>query len=317
MPFQNTHARPTGGLHAGPLVSKISKVGLTLSLCFFMASTTARPQRVQKLPEGIRALYRGDFKTAIEVGRVLAKAQPAAAGPRVLIARAEVAQGNLQTAFDELRQALRLDAANQEALHFLGHVCAILSQSENQKLFRMAPDSARVHQIMGESYRAQENTSKAEEEYLAALKANPNLVEVLNIMGDLKRYQFRFEEAVSYYSRAVKVTPRDYDSQYGLGASHLYLQQPELAIQNFQNALSIAPKSAAAHLAMGDTLLRLNRPEAAAEHLKTAIQIEPKFRQAYTLLGRSYQKLGKQLEAKEAFRISQSLIQDELESKAR
>jgi Tfp pilus assembly protein PilF len=64
-------------------------------------------------------------------------------------------------------------------------------------------------------------------------------------------------------------------------------------------------------------LLRLNRPEAAAEHLKTAIQIEPKFRQAYTLLGRSYQKLGKQLEAKEAFRISQSLIQDELESKAR
>ena len=286
-------------------------------LCFFMASTTARPQRVQTLPEGIRALYRSDFKTAIEVGRAAAKAQPAAAAPRVLIARAEIAQGNLQTAFDELRHALRLDANNQEALHFLGHVCAILSQSEYQRLFSMAPDSARVHQIMAESYRAQENSPKAEEEYLAALKANPDVVEVLNIMGDLKRYEFRFEEAVSYYSRVVKVTPRDYDSQYGLGASRLYLQQPELAVEHFQNALAIDPKSAAAHLAMGDALLRLNRPQAAVEHLKTAIQIEPKFRQAYTLLGRSYQKLGKQLEAKEAFRISQSLIQDELASKAR
>lgn len=285
-----------------------------LGLCPAAALQGQQPDLRQ---EGIRALYRGDVKTAIEVGRAVAKAQPAAAAPRVLIARAEIAQGNFQTAFDELRQALRLDASNQEALHFLGHVCAILSQSEYQSLFSMAPDSARVHQIMAESYRAQENTPKAEEEYLAALKANPNVVEVLNIMGDLKRYQFRFEEAVSYYSRAVKVTPRDYDSQYGLGASRLYLQQPELAVQYFQNALAIDPKSAAAHLAMGDALLRLNRPGVAAEHLKTAIQIEPKFRQAYTLLGRSYQKLGKQLEAKEAFRISQSLTQDELESSAR
>jgi tetratricopeptide (TPR) repeat protein len=269
--------------------------------------------RSKTLRDGMRALYRGDYKVAVEVGREQAKARPQEPAPRVLIARSEMAQGNYQKAFEELRAALGTSPENLEVLHFLGQLCALLSQAEYERLFALAPDSARVHQIMAESYRAQENLAKAEEEYEAALKADPALIEVLNILGDMKRYQFRMQEAIEYYSRAIKINPRDYDSQYGLGASHLYQQQPDLAVEDFRRALSIHPKSAAAQLALGDALLRLEQTQQAAEHFKAAIRIEPKLRQAYTLLGRAYQKLGMSEEAKQAFRQSQELIQGELE----
>ncbi len=283
---------------------------MCLGLCPAVVLQGQQPDLRQ---EGLRALYRGDLKGAAEIGRRLAKAQPAAASPCVLIARAEIAQGNYEAAYEELRKALRSEPNNLEALYHLGHLGTLLSQQEYQKLFALAPDSARVHQILAESHRAEENMAKAEEEYLLALKANPDLVEVLNTLGDTKRYQFKFEEAISYYSRATQVNPRDYESAYGLGASRLYLQQPKEAVEDFQRALAVQPKSAAAHLALGDALLRLGDAESAAGHLKTAIEIEPKLRQAYSLLGRSYQRLGKEAEAKAAFKTAQGLIQTELE----
>jgi Tfp pilus assembly protein PilF len=293
----------------------LNRVFLGVLISLLAMATPIFGQQQKTLQDGIRALYRGEYPGAAQIGRNLARARPAAAAPRVLVARAEMAQENFQAAFEELRKALRSDPNHQEALYYLGQLCTILSQKEYQQLFAMAPDSARVHQILAESYRAQENTAKAEEEYLAALKADPNLIEVLNVLGDFKRHQFRFEEAVGYYSRAAKLNPRDYDSAYGLGASQLYLQKPEEAVESFRRALGINPKAEAAHLAMGDALLRLNDAEGAVSHLKEAVAIEPKLRQAYTLMGRAYQKLGKSEEARQAFKLSQELIEQELDQK--
>ncbi len=267
----------------------------------------------KSLRDGVQAFYRGDYAEAAAIGQQRAKAQPAAAAPRVLIARARIAEGNTKAAFEELERALRVEPQNFEALHLLGSLAVVLSQNEYQKLFAIAPDSARVHQLMADSFRAQENLVKAEEEYHAAIKADPNLLEVLNILGDMKRYQFKFEEAKVYYSRAIAVNERDYDSRYGMGACHLYLQAPEAAVPELQRAIAIDPKAGAAHLALGDALLRTERPADAASSLRAAIAIEPKMRQAYSLLGRALQKMGRTQEAKEAFRTSQVLIQEELE----
>ncbi|MEW5977294.1 MAG: tetratricopeptide repeat protein [Acidobacteriota bacterium] len=269
----------------------------------------------QEFEAAIRAYYRGDYREAGALAGRLAESRPAAAGPLVLLARVEAALGNPQKAFTKLQRALQIEPNHTEALYFLGHLASLLSQMEYQRLFAMAPDSARVHQIMAEAYRAQENLPKAEEEYQAALQSDPNLIEVLNLMGEIKRHQFKFEEAISYYSRAAKLNPRDYESAYGLGASQLYLQQPALAVDHFQRALSVNPDAAPARLALGDAFLRLGKPDLAVKELERATQLEPKMRQAYTLLGRSYRQLGQTEKAQEAFRKSQALVQEELQQK--
>jgi tetratricopeptide (TPR) repeat protein len=73
----------------------------------------------------------------------------------------------------------------------------------------MAPDSYSVHQVLAESYLAQENRAKAEKEYRAALQANPPSVEIL---GDLNRTDFEMDEAETHYSRTPELAPHDYDS---------------------------------------------------------------------------------------------------------
>ena len=268
-----------------------------------------------ELTEGTRALYQGNYERAALLAGEYVKTHPQTLAARILLARAEIAQRKYGLAYQELQRALRLDPKNIDALHYLGQLCNLLSQTEYQELYALDPDSARVHQLQAEWYRVQENTAKAEQEYEAALKANPQSVEVLVSLGDLTRSEFRFDEALTYYSRAYAIDPRNYDSAYGIGACYHFRQEPEKATEYFQRALAIDPDSAAARLALGDTLLRAGQAAAAVTELKAALMLEPKMRQAYTLLGRAQQKLGLSREAEESFKKAQELIQSEMESR--
>jgi predicted Zn-dependent protease len=266
-----------------------------------------------ELAEGTRALYRGDYAAAATGAVQYLKAHPGAPAARILLARAKIAQGNYSSAYEELQGALRTDPRNIDALYYLGRVCDLLSQAQYRRLFAMAPDSMRVHQLLAQSYELQENTAKAEEEYLAALKANPQSVEILDALGDLKRHQYKLDEAVSYYSRAGEIAPGDYDSAYGLGACCLIQHDPQRAIEHFRRAVSADPSSVAARFALGDALLRANQPAAAVTELKAAAALEPKMRQAYTLLARAYTRLGQSREAEEALKKEQGLGRGEIE----
>ncbi len=290
----------------------IQFVGVVAAL---MAARPVCAQQTAGLAESTRALYRGDYGRAAALAADEIRVHPEDPAARILLARAEIAQGKFESAYQELRRVHRADPKNIDALYYLGRLCGILSQTEFQRLFALAPDSARVHQLLAESYQAQEDKAKAEEEYQAALKADPRSIEVLDALGDLVRFQFRFDEAISYYSQANKIAPHDYDSTYGLGASFLYRQDVERAIEQFRLALDIDPNSAAARLALGDALLRTDKPTEAVRELRAALTLEPAMRQAYTLLARAYQKLNRSAEAEAALKKANELTQREIESR--
>ncbi len=286
----------------------------------FILLTFIGPLRVQdgdlqpELVESNRALYRGDFDRAAVLARSYLKAHPRTAAARILLARAEMAQGKMSPSYEELQKVLGAEPANIDALYYLGRLSAILSQLEFQQLYALAPDSARVHQLLAESYATQQDTQKAKEEYRAALEASPHSVEVLDALGDLERFGFRFDEALSYYARAAEIKPRDYTSAYGMGACYLYKQDPQRAIEHLRRAVALDPESAAAHLALGDALLRAGQPREAVEEFKAAARFESGMRQAYTLLARAYQKLGQSQEAETALKKAQELTRKESES---
>ena len=70
---------------------------------------------------------------------------------RVLLGRAQLAQGKLRPAFDTLVEARTADPSNIDALYYLSFAARALSGQEYQRLFATAPDSARVHQLLGEA----------------------------------------------------------------------------------------------------------------------------------------------------------------------
>ncbi|HEX4948378.1 MAG TPA: tetratricopeptide repeat protein [Blastocatellia bacterium] len=280
-------------------------------MCIALFAQTASLNEVSK------ALSRGEPERAAAFAMTHLKTRPNDANARVLLARAVLAQGKFQMAYDELRKALSIAPNHIDALYYLGLLAGALSQNEYQQLYTLAPNSDRVHQLLAESFRAQENTAEAEAEYLAALQANPRSVEVLIALGELKRTQSKFDEAIAYYAQAEQIGPLNYDIAFGLGTCYSYKQDHPKALEYFRQAVRYDSNVGAARFALGNTLFQLEQTAAAIAELKAAVTLEPKLRQAYFLLGRAHQKLGNKLEAQAAFKKVDELSQAELDEAKR
>jgi tetratricopeptide (TPR) repeat protein len=253
------------------------------------------------LREGTRAFYRGEYARAAELAGQHLRRFPKDAAARVLLARCDLAQGNFQGAFEALQKALSSDPKGVDALYYLSLVARELSQHEYQTLLSLAPDSPRVHQLLGEAALAAENPTEAEAEFGSALKANPRSIEVLTELAELKRSQSKFDEAITYYSQAEQIA-LNYDIAYGLGACYTYKQEYAQATEWLRKAVALSPDSVAGRFALGNALFHDGQFETAIPELKLALQMEPKLKQAYFLLGRAYAKLGRQDEARAALR---------------
>jgi len=264
--------------------------------------------------EWTRAFQRGDYPRAIALAGERIRAQPGDVEARIVLARAEAAQGRFEAAYEGFRKALRIDPRSADALYYLGITAGVLAQSEYERLFTLAPGSARAHQLQGDSYEAQGQRREAEVEYKAALLASPKSVEVLVALGDLTRRDAAYDEAIAYYTRAAEVAPRNYDVLYGLGVCHSFRQEHAKAVEYFRQALRREPGSAPAHLALGSALLQTGQTPAAVTELEAAKRLEPRMRQAYFLLGRAYRALGRSSEAEAAFARVQELVRQEGEA---
>jgi Tfp pilus assembly protein PilF len=137
----------------------VSLAGILTTACYLYG------QQTTELADATRALYQGNYGRSASLAENYLKSHPRSPVGRILLARAQISQGKYPLAYQELRKALRADPKNIDAFYYLGQLSGILSKTEYQRLYTLAPDSARVHQLLAESYRVQEKTDKAEEEY--------------------------------------------------------------------------------------------------------------------------------------------------------
>ena len=283
-----------------------------MALLIVISSSARGQERPSALTEMTRALYRRDYALTVQLAQTHLRKYPKDVPVRVVLARAKLALGNLQEGFGELQEALAADPKNIDALYYLSLVSREFSRREYQRLFSIAPESPRVHQLLAESALAAENTAEAEEEFRKALEANPQSAEVATGLAELKRSQSKFDEAIPFYMQAEKSEPLTYDVAYGLGACYTYKQEYPAAIQWLRKAVGLAPDSVAAQFALGNALFQDGQTEAAVTYLKETLRLEPQMKQAYFLLGRAYSKLGRREEAKAAIKRLDELSRAEV-----
>jgi predicted Zn-dependent protease len=276
-----------------------------------MICSEARSQ-TSALTECTQAFYRSDYVRAAELAEKHLRQHPGDAPVRVVLARADLAQGKFQQAFEGFQKVLASDPKNIDALYYLSIIARELSHREYERLFSLAPDSDRVHQLLGEAALAAENKSEAEEEFQKALKANPRSIEVSTELAELKRSQSKFDEAIDYYTQAEQIGPLNYEIAYGLGACYTYKQEYSRAIEWLRKAVALAPDSAAGRFALGNALFQNGQSEAAIPELHVSLQLEPRMKQAYFLLGRAYSKIGRLDEAKAALKKLDELNRAEI-----
>jgi protein O-GlcNAc transferase len=277
-------------------------IGKTICCFSVMAASVLLRGQSTVLNECTRALYREDYSQVEQLGQKHLQKNPSDAPVRVMLARAQLAEGKFRLAFEDLRKALASDPHNVDALYYLSFAARAMSQQEYQRLFAMAPDSSRVHQLLAESALESQDPAQAEAEFRKALDANPRSAELATELAELKRSQSKFDEAITYYSQAVQLQPDSYLAVYGLGACYTYKQDYKQAVEWLRKAVALAPDSAAGHFALGNALFQSGSLEPAIPELKTSLRLEPGMKQAYFLLGRAYTKLGRKEEAAAAFK---------------
>jgi len=217
-------------------------------------------------------------------------------------------------ALQQLHDALRRDPASLDALYYFSKLTGVLSQQEFASVARIAPESARMHQIRAEALEAQGDTSGAEREYLTALEKRPDTAYIMNALGDLKRHETRYAEALAWYEKVLAKHPENYDALYGAGASLRLAHTPEKALPLFRRALQVDPSSLAAKMALGESLLFTENAREAVPLLEQAAKADPQLRRLQYLLGRAYQMVGRDKDAERAFERYRKLPNPFIES---
>ena len=284
-------------------------------------ATPSVPAGAHEPPDYARAFHRGDYPGAKARAAERLEGQPDDVEARICLGRAEAAMGRLDAAYAEFQRALQGAPDNPDALYYVGLTAGALAQEEYDHLLARAPESARAHQLRGESYEAQGKPAEAEAAYKAALEAGSDSVEVLVALGHLARSNFAWSkehvtEARDYYSRALERAPRSYDALYGLGVSEAVAGEHAQAIPRLRRALEEEPDSATARLALGISLFETGQVAAAMAELEAAARLEPRMRQAHFHLARAYHALGRSEEMERAVARFRELAREEQEANA-
>ncbi len=300
---------------AGRAARSIAAGRLTISAALITGLLTAVPpahaQSARAAPdsgltEASRALASGDTDRAFRVGTDYLKRHPGDVRAQMLLVRVHVERDEWDRAYLIANRAVRAHPADVDTLYYLGLVTRRLAADQFERLVRMAPDSARVHQLQAEMLEVQERKADAETEYAAALEATPDLLEALLGLGKLKRIRLACEEAVGLYDKAEAIRPT-FDAAYGLGVCHSYLQNDELAVKKFELAVQRSPSEAVAWAGLGTSLVKLRRTAEGIAKLQHAIALEPGMSEAHYMLGMAYQASGDPSRAQEAFNKAEQL----------
>ncbi len=210
-----------------------------------------------------------------------------------------MSQGDCAFAQYNFQEALKLDAANTEAMLGKGRSLACqgavaLATEEYQKVLQAEPGNVTAHIRLAEAYQAQFQSDKVK--YAAQLgesltllnkaeSLEPNNPEILNAKGvglylqaDLAGARTALERAVSLADTSETISNRDVSLMHiNLGRIYRDLGEEALALGSYRRAVTLNPLSANAHMNVGVMYYRLGKENCddSVYELTQAVNLNP------------------------------------------
>jgi cytochrome c-type biogenesis protein CcmH/NrfG len=165
----------------------------------------------------------------------------------------------------------------------------------------LAPKSARMHQLMAHEMARQGDTQGAIAQFREAVKADPQrpglhyeLAEMLT-NSSTRADQ---DEAEQQYKAALAANPFDEKSECRLGEIAARRSDLKDAFAHFSRAVKLQPDDADADLGLAKTLIAMGQPEKAQPLLEHSAQLEPFNAVTRYHLAAIYRKLGRDDDAR-------------------
>jgi len=255
---------------------------------------------------GLRYLSEKRFEEGIQILSPLVKGRQPDNKVRIAIARALFQGGRYEDVYQLLR-GVHLDDA--ESFYIMGANYEKLMVAMMERIVDVDPNSARTHQMLGDSYFAGDMFPEAQREYETALKIQPDDARLYYALGNAYFKQFKFKDAEQAYARTAALDPFDAQAYLMEGSALMQLHEHERAVPLLQRALQLDAHLLEAHVQLGKALEQVGEPEQAARHLELAASTDTDGSLHYQLF-KLYRKLGEKEKANEALLISQKIKEE-------
>jgi len=224
------------------------------------------------------------------------------------LAEAELRRGAFDDAEAAAKRALESKPSDGWAMYWLVRSYETLGNAAFEKVSRLRPNSARLHQMMAKYYADKHETSHAVAEYEAALKLSPDLPDLHLGLGTTYWEAGDWDQAEAPLRRALDLSPSLLAASYELGDVYVQKREWDLAIRYL-------------HPAEGDPVLNyqacldLSKAEAGLGHTQKAIDYllrlarQDQDGDLHYRLAHLYRKLGDKARAEAAFAASNQLRQ--------
>lgn len=192
-----------------------------------------------------------------------------------------------------LRQQEPTDA---DILYTAHRIYSELSDEAMLSLAMVAPDSARMHQLMAHELARQAKDDAAIANYREALRIDPTRADIRYELAEMLNTQSSAAaqaEAEKEYRKALEGNPFDEKSECRLGDIALRRSNLKSAEEHYKRALGMQPNDADANLGLAKILMSMRQPEEAEPHLEHAAELEPFNPATHYRLGVLYRELGR------------------------
>ncbi len=213
--------------------------------------------------------------------------------------------GDLDKAASMVGTLRRLFPADVEILYTARRIYGDLADDAMVRLAMLAPDSARMHQLMAHEMMRQGNRKGAIEQYQQALRLDPRATGLHFELGEVystadsadpeKRKEV--EEAKKEYLAEVALNPFEARSECRLGDIAFRGSELKEAFKRFSRCLELQPDDADANAGLGKTLLAMHEPQKAQQYLERAARLDPLNATTRYRLAMIYRESGRKADA--------------------
>ena len=156
---------------------------------------------------GVSLLALGKSPEAIAELQRAARSMPQEPQAHLQLAKAYEASDNWMAAVEELQRLVNLEPQNPEYSYLLGRAWTKVSAWSYQRLAHLNPDSARLHQALGQEYAMQGKYDLAIAAYQQAARSDPKLPEIHLALALLLLEVKRYDEAREEIDLELKLVP--------------------------------------------------------------------------------------------------------------
>jgi tetratricopeptide (TPR) repeat protein len=259
---------------------------------------------------GIIAYRENRFKDAESRLLLETRLDPRNAKAFMWLGVSRLAEDDPQGAIAPLDKAHALTPSDVDILYHRGRAYLLVANSSYAAMYKLDPNSLRVHQVLAESYADSFHAQDAINEFELAVKAGPRQPGLHEELGDQYWVAGQFDKAAEAYREELWIDPHAVTAKYKLGCFLVFHQETAEGVELLRGVLREDPSLADAHYYLGNGLKALDQDQEAIHEYELAVAADPSNNRAISAnykLAQLYRKYHRMSEAQAAMQNFQRL----------